>query len=247
MSRANVRREIELTLSLLDTPYIDIFTPTRADPATPMRETIDEIAKLVTEGKVKHIGLSEVTPANIREAASVSRIACLQTEYGPMERSAETDGTFDACRDNGIVVLAYGVIQHGFLSDKGLSPWEHFRDAAARTFYPRFHKENYEHNQQYLRLMSKFIDERGLDISIGQLAVAYIMRRSSAATQGKLPAMVPLIGMRSLQSVHDNLHIADVAANKLTDDDVRALQQMVDSFQIRGERYPPHVMKSIKG
>ena len=249
LSRKNVRAEIDKTLSVLNLPYVDIFVPARVDHATPIEETMAELKALVQEGKVKSVGLSEASAHSIRRASRVHPVACLQTEYGPMERDAESNGIFDACRENDVTVLAYGVVQHGFISSRGLGPWESFRDDASRKFYPRFHKENYEHNQKFLHLLQAFIERKRLPVTISQLAVASVMQRGyRAQKQGKekadTPVVVPLLGMRSLASLEDNAKAADFAAN-MSQPDVEELETVIRGFEIRGNRYPPQVMTSV--
>lgn len=244
VSRKDVRQEIETTLSVLGVDYVDIFVPARVTLETPIEETISELGSLVQEGKIKAIGLSEASAASIARASAVHPIACLQTEYGPMETDIERNGILEACQKHNVLVLAYGVLQHGFLSAKGLSPWNEFRDLTSRTFYPRFHRENYEHNQGLLRQLQAFIVERGLDISISALAVAWVIRRGLLNQADSKAAIMPLIGMRSNDSLTDNLKAVKFALD-MSQQDAEALESMLRSFEIRGERYPPHVMKGV--
>lgn len=244
VGRKDVRREIETTLAVLGVEYVDIFVPARVTPETPIEETVDELKALVQEGKIRAIGLSEASAASIARASAVHPIACLQTEFGPMETSIEQNGILEACRKNNVLVLAYGVVQHGFLSDKGLSPWDEFRDAASRAFYPRFHKENYEHNQGLLRQLQRFIEQRQLNISISALAVAWVMRRGGYATETDARIM-PLLGMRTTRSLEDNIKAAKFAS-LMSQHDADALERTLRAFEIRGQRYPPHVMKGVE-
>ena len=108
VGRKDVRREIETTLAVLGVEYVDIFVPARVTPETPIEETVDELKALVQEGKIRAIGLSEASAASIARASAVHPIACLQTEFGPMETSIEQNGILEACRKNNVLVLAYG-------------------------------------------------------------------------------------------------------------------------------------------
>src|SRR5204863_4530871 len=120
-SPANIRTAVEGSLKRLGTDYIDLYYQHRVDPNTPIEETIGTLAKLVAEGKVRYIGLSEASPATIRRAHAVHPIGALQTEYSLWTRDPEAE-LLPLLRELGIGFVAYSPLGHGFLTGEIRSP-----------------------------------------------------------------------------------------------------------------------------
>src|SRR5690349_11701556 len=143
-SPANVRAAVEGSLKRLGTDHIDLYYQHRVDPKTPIEDTVGALAKLVTEGKVRHIGLSEAGSATIRRAHAVHPVAALQTEYSLWTRDVETE-LLPLLRKLGIGFVPYSPLGHGFLTGEIRSP-EQLADSDWRRTNPRFTGENLRSN-----------------------------------------------------------------------------------------------------
>ena len=143
-SAANVRASVESSLKRLDIDCIDLYYQHRMDPNTPIEETVGELAKLVTEGKIKHIGLSEAAPARLRDAAAVHPIAALQSEYSLWERDVEDD-ILPTCRALGIGFVPYSPLGRGFLAGQ-IKRYDDIPENDWRRNDPRWSAENFAKN-----------------------------------------------------------------------------------------------------
>src|SRR5436190_18099082 len=135
-SPANLRTAVEGSLKRLGTDRIDLYYQRRVDPETPIEDTVGAVAELVTEGKIRSIGLSEAGPATIRRAHAVHPIAALQTEYSLWARDPEAE-LLPLLRDLGIGFVPYSPLGHGFLTGELRSP-EQLSDDDWRKTNPRF-------------------------------------------------------------------------------------------------------------
>src|SRR5881394_990296 len=140
-----VRRACEASLQRLGTDHIDLYYQHRVDPNTPIEDTVGALAELVSEGKVRYIGLSEASAATLRRAVKVHPIAALQTEYSLWTRDPEAE-ILPTCRELGIGFVPYSPLGRGFLSGRFSSP-EELDEGDFRRFGPRFTGENLEHNR----------------------------------------------------------------------------------------------------
>src|SRR3984957_709867 len=143
-SPANVRAAVEGSLKRLGTDHIDLYYQHRVDPKTPIEETVGALAKLVAEGKVRYIGLSEAAPTTIRRAHGVHPVAALQTEYSLWTRDPEAE-LLPLLRELGIGFVPYSPLGHGFLTGDITSP-DQLSDDDWRKTNPRFTGENFERN-----------------------------------------------------------------------------------------------------
>src|SRR5271154_6249842 len=144
-----VRRACEASLRRLGVASIDLYYQHRVDPATPIEETVGAMAQLVTEGKIRHIGLSEASPQTLRRAVKIHPITALQTEYSLWSREPE-DELLATCRELGVGFVAYSPLGRGFLSGH----FKLFEDSPAddyRRFSPRFQGENFQKNLDLVR------------------------------------------------------------------------------------------------
>src|ERR1700723_3489133 len=140
----NVRAAIEGSLNRLDTDHIDLYYQHRVDPNTPIEETVGALAELITEGKIRHIGLSEAGPGTIRRAHSVHPITALQSEYSLWTRDPEAV-VLPLLRELGIGFVAYSPLGRGFLTGE-IRSTEDFADTDSRKTNPRFMGENFQRN-----------------------------------------------------------------------------------------------------
>jgi pyridoxine 4-dehydrogenase len=218
-----VKNFLAYTLQRLGTDYVDIYRPSRVDPAVPIEDTVGAIADMVRAGYVRHIGLSEAAASTIRRAQAVHPICDLQIEYSLLSRGIEAD-ILPTCRELGVGVTAYGVLSRGLLSGR----WSRERSAASRDFRaqsPRFQGENVERNLALVEALREVANDKGA--TVAQLAVAWALSRG--------PDIVPLIGARRRDQLADGLA---ALALDLSPDDFARIERAVPSGAAAGERYP---------
>ncbi len=191
-SPANIRTAIEGSLKRLGTDHIDLYYQHRVDPKTPIEETVGALAKLVTEGKVRHIGLSEAGPATIRRAHAVHPIATLQTEYSLWTRDPEVD-LLPLLRELGIGFVPYSPLGHGFLTGKIRSPTE-LADDDWRKTNPRFTGENFQRNLRIVDEVEAVATEAGA--TPAQIALAWLLAQGDD--------IAPIPGTKRVARVEEN-------------------------------------------
>ena len=166
-----IRRSCEGSLKRLGVATIDLYYQHRVDPATQIEETVDAMAQLVREGKIRHIGLSEASPRTLRRAAKIHPIAALQTEYSLWSREPE-DELLATCRELGVGFVAYSPLGRGFLTGQ----FTRFEDLPAddyRRSSPRFQGENFQKNLDLVHRIEEIAKEKGCKSS--QLALAWVL------------------------------------------------------------------------
>jgi aryl-alcohol dehydrogenase-like predicted oxidoreductase len=191
-SPANVRTAVEGSLKRLGTDHIDLYYQHRVDPKTPIEETVGELAKLIAEGKVRHIGLSEAGPATIRRAHAVHPLAALQTEYSLWTRDPEAH-LLPLLRELGIGFVPYSPLGHGFLTGKLRSP-DQLSDADWRKTNPRFTADNFQRNLRIVDEVEAIAAEAGA--TPAQIALAWLL------AQG--PGIAPIPGTKRVARVDEN-------------------------------------------
>ncbi len=220
---AAVKTALAYTLRRLGTDYVDIYRPSRLDPATPIEETVGAIAELVRAGYVRYIGLSEVGARTIRRAATVHPIVDLQIEYALVTRGIERE-ILPACRELGIGITAYGVLSRGLISGH----WTAERSQNERGFRahaPRFSGQNLERNLALVEGLREIATAKG--IGVAQLAIAWVLSRGTD--------IVPLAGARSRDRLSEALGALEV---RLDEQDLRAIERVVPAEGAAGGRYP---------
>lgn len=224
-----VKQACDASLRRLGIDVIDLYQCHRVDPDTPVEETVGAMAELVEEGKVRFIGLSEVSEGDLRRAAAAAPIATLQTEYSLFERHLE-DGVLDACEELGIGLLAYAPLGRGMLTGRLRAPGD-LVDSDSRHDWPRFQEGNIERNVELVDRIGEIATEKGA--TPGQLALAWLLV--------KRPWIAPIPGTKRVAYVEEN---AAAAAIELTPDDVERLEAAVPRDAVSGERYPEGRMPS---
>ncbi|WP_069172660.1 aldo/keto reductase [Streptomyces griseus] len=223
---AYIREAVEASLRRLDTDVIDLYYMHRHDPRVPLAESVGAMAELVAQGKVKHLGLSEVTGAELREAHAVHPIAALQSEWSLFSRDVERTAV-PAAAELGVALVPYSPLGRGFLTGA-------FQDAATdlaeddfRRHQPRFTGENARTNAVLLEHIRTIAAAHGA--SAAQVALAWVQQR--AQVHGL--TVVPIPGTRKRARVLEN-----VAATRLTltDDELAQLEPIAG--RVAGDRYP---------
>jgi aryl-alcohol dehydrogenase-like predicted oxidoreductase len=219
-----VRACCEASLKRLGVEVIDLYYQHRVDLETPIEETVGAMARLVREGKVRYLGLSEASPATLRRAHAVHPIAALQTEYSLWTRDPE-DEVRKTTRELGIAFVAYSPLGRGFLTGQ----FKKFEDLAAddyRRFSPRFQGENFQKN---LDLVA-----REKHCTPGQLALAWLL------AQGE--DIIPIPGTKRRKYLEENIAALQV---KLTTEDLRRIEEVAPKGAAAGMRYPEAMMTLV--
>jgi aryl-alcohol dehydrogenase-like predicted oxidoreductase len=225
-----VRESCEASLKRLGVDVIDLYYQHRVDPKMPIEETVGAMAELVRTGKVRYLGLSEASPATIRRAAKVHRIAALQTEYSLWSRAPETE-ILPTVRELGIGFVAYSPLGRGFLTGQ----FKTFDDLPAddyRRNAPRFQGENFQKNLDLVKKIEQLAAAKGCTPS--QLALAWVL------SQGE--DTVPIPGTKRVAYLDDNLGAVNV---RLTAAERTQIDAILPAGAASGERYNAQAMQMI--
>jgi aryl-alcohol dehydrogenase-like predicted oxidoreductase len=221
-SPANVRRAIEGSLKRLNTDHVDLYYLHRVDPDTPIEETVGAMAELVTEGKVRFLGLSEAAPATLRKAHATHPITALQTEYSLWSREPE-DELLATCDELGIGFVPYSPLGRGFLSGEIRSVDDLAPDDFRRS-NPRFMGENFQKNIDLVHAVTAIAADKG--VTAAQLALAWVL------AQGE--TLVPIPGTRRLRTLEENVAATDIV---LSAEDLARIEAVFPKNAAVGERY----------
>jgi aryl-alcohol dehydrogenase-like predicted oxidoreductase len=192
-SPEHVRRACEASLRRLGTDWIDLYQLHRVDPAVPIEETVGAMHALVVEGKVRHLGLSEITADQLRRAVATAPIASVQSEYSLLERSVETD-VLPECERLGVGFLAFSPLMRGLIARRFTSLDElDETDTRRAGRYPRLHGDALDANRRLARVVWELADARGAPPS--QIALAWLIDRR----------VVPIPGAKTLEHVEQNV------------------------------------------
>jgi aryl-alcohol dehydrogenase-like predicted oxidoreductase len=225
-----VRQACEASLKRLQVETIDLYYQHRVDPATPIEDTVGAMSRLVEEGKVRHLGLSEAASGTIRRAYRVHPISALQTEYSLWTRDPEEE-ILSICRELGIAFVAYSPLGRGFLTGQIKSVEVLASDDWRRT-NPRFQGENFTKNLELLRRVEQVAATKGVKPS--QLALAWLL------AQGE--DIVPIPGTRRRRYLEENLAAIEIA---LSQEDLTKLDQAAPKGVTAGDRYPEVAMRAV--
>ena len=225
-----VRASVEGSLKRLGIDTIDLYYQHRVDTNTSIEDTVGEMAKLVHEGKIKYIGLSEAGPETLRRACAVHPISALQTEYSLWSREPE-DEIIPTCRSLGIGFVPYSPLGRGFLTGAYKSI-EDFRSDDFRRSSPRFQGANFEKNLELVRHIQALAAEKGCTPS--QLALAWVMAQGND--------MVPIPGTKRREFLEENIGAINVT---LTRQDLARIDEIAPKGAAAGERYGAEAMKVL--
>ncbi len=225
-----VRQAAEGSLRRLGVDTIDLYYQHRVDPTVPIEETVGAMARLVEEGKVRYIGLSEAGAETIRRAHREHPVSALQSEYSLWSRDIE-DEVIPAIRELGIGLVAYSPLGRGFLTGRFTSP-DDFEADDFRRHSPRFQGENFAKNLELVRHVEELARRKGCTAS--QLALAWTLARGED--------IVPIPGTKRRKYLEENLGALEV---ELTADDLERIEEIAPVGAAAGLRYPEAAMKSI--
>ena len=230
-SPANVRSSCEKSLTRLGVEKIDLYYLHRVDPATPIEDTVGEMAKLVQEGKIGAVGLSEASAKTIARANAVHPIAALQTEYSIFSRDIDKD-ILPTCVDLGISLVAYSPLGRGMLTGRYTSTND--RPSSETDFraqmQPRFQPGNIESNLKLVEAVKEIAAQKGCVAA--QVALAWVLDRGDH--------VVAIPGTTKLTNLQTNLGALEC---RLTEENRARLNKLAD--QVLGERYSPEGMAAV--
>jgi aryl-alcohol dehydrogenase-like predicted oxidoreductase len=224
-----VKTACEDSLRRLGTEVIDLYYLHRRDERVPIEETVGAMAELVREGKVRYLGLSEVSAATLRRASAVHPIAALQSEYSLFTRTPEKT-VLPACRELGTMLVAFSPLGRGLLTGKVKSR-EQLSEGDYRKEMPRFAEENLQKNLALVEALEAMAAAR--NASAAQIALAWLL------AQGK--DILPIPGMKRQAHLQDNLGALQV---QLTPDELAQLATI--SAAVHGQRHNSHNLKFIE-
>ncbi|MGW0856107.1 aldo/keto reductase [Streptomyces sp. NPDC002690] len=228
-----VKAACEASLKRLGTDRIDLYYYHRLDPTVPVEETVGAMAGLVAEGKVRAIGLSEVTPEVLRRAHAVHPVAALQSEYSLWERGVESE-VLPECRRLGIGFVAYSPLGRGMLTGS-LDRGAEFASDDFRSTIPKFQGENFARNRRLVDGLERFAT--GTGATPAQIALAWLLARHHD--------VVAIPGSTRPANVRANLAATAV---RLSADDVAELDDLFDPARVSGGRYGDlHTVPRVTG
>jgi aryl-alcohol dehydrogenase-like predicted oxidoreductase len=225
-----VRSACDASLKRLGIDAIDLYYQHRVDPKTPIEDTVDAMAQLVKQGKVRYLGLSEAGDATIRRAHKVHPISALQSEYSLWTRDPE-DGILATCRELGIGFVAYSPLGRGFLTGQ-IRKFDDLAPGDFRRSSPRFQGSNFDKNLQLLARIGEIAREK--NCTAGQLALAWVMARGKD--------IVPIPGTKRRIYLEENVGALAVT---LSPADLTRIDEVAPKGAAAGPRYPEALMSSL--
>lgn len=222
----------EASLRRLNTDVIDLYYLHRKDPDVPLEETVGAMSDLVKQGKVKTIGLSEVSASSLRKAHSIHPITALQTEYSLWSREPENE-LLNTCKELGIAFVAYSPLGRGFLTGQ-IKKYEDFSANDVRRNWPRFQGENFQKNIDLVRQIETLAKKKGCTAS--QLALAWVIAQGDH--------IFPIPGTKRIQYLEENASALHV---DLTNDEIAEINTVMPMGAAAGTRYPEVAMKILNG
>jgi aryl-alcohol dehydrogenase-like predicted oxidoreductase len=217
-----LRRTCDESLRRLKTDFVDLYYLHRWDRRVPIEDSIGALGELVAEGKVRALGLSEVSAATLRRAHAIHPIAALQSEYSLCTRNPEF-GALQACRELGVAFVAFSPLSRGFLAGAVTTP-DDLRPPDIRYSMPRFREENLRANLGLIFALDAIAEEHGL--SSAQLALAWVLSRGDDVT--------PIPGTTRLDHLEANLRASEI---KLDASVLCQLERIINPKTVRGSRY----------
>jgi len=225
-----IRKSCEGSLRRLGVDHIDLYYQHRVDSDTPIEETVNAMAQLVKEGKIRYVGLSEASPETLRRAMKVHPITALQTEYSLWSRDPE-DEILTTCRELGIGFVAYSPLGRGFLTGQFRS-FDDLRADDYRRNTPRFQGENFQKNLDLVHRVEEIAKEKRC--TPAQLALAWVLAQGDA--------IVPIPGTKRRKYLDENVDALNV---HLTPKDLSRIDEVFPPDIASGPRYPENMMSLV--
>ncbi|GAA6156160.1 aldo/keto reductase [Pyruvatibacter sp. HU-CL02332] len=227
---AYVKQACEASLTRLGLDHIDLYYMHRLDPDVPIEDTVGAMSELVSEGKVKHLGLCEISSKTIRRAHAVHPISAVQSEYSLWTRDVE-EHVLPVCAELGIGFVPFSPLGRGFLT--GALSKDDLGKGDMRNMLPRFSDDNFDKNRALVSAVEALAADKG--VKAGQIALAWVMSQSDG--------IVPIPGTKRRKYLEEN---AAADAVDLTTDDMAKLDAIFGGDAVTGERYPQAIMDTVE-
>ncbi|MBB3315720.1 aryl-alcohol dehydrogenase-like predicted oxidoreductase [Rhizobium sp. BK181] len=227
---AHIREVADAALKRLNTDVIDLFYQHRVDPDVPIEDVAGTVKDLISEGKVKHFGLSEAGARTIRRAHAVQPVAALQSEYSLWWREPEQD-ILPTLEELGIGFVPFSPLGKGFLTG-AINEATTFDSKDFRNVVPRFSAEARKANQALVDRLGEIARDKGA--TSAQIALAWLLARK--------PWIVPIPGTTKMHRLEENI---GAAAVQLTGDDLAAIETALADIKVEGDRYPAHLQARV--
>jgi len=225
-----VKEACDNSLQRLKTDYIDIYSQHRVDPDVPIEDTVGAMARLIEEGKVRYVGLSEAAPETIRRAHQETAITCVETEYSLWTREVE-EQILPTCKELGISLMPYAPLGRGFLTGT-IKSTSDLIEGDRRRDHPRFGEANIKKNKIKVEIIEKVAEKSGFKPA--QIALAWVLTRDDL--------IVPIPGTKHRKYVDENIRAVDII---LTDEQIKTLENAFPIGETSGERYPLGQMSKL--
>jgi len=225
-----VRASCEASLRRLNVDTIDLYYQHRVDPNTPIEDTVGEMARLLEEGKVRYLGLSEAAIETIRRAHKTHPIAALQTEYSLWSRDPE-DGLLDVCRELGIGFVAYSPLGRGFLTGQ-IKSFDDLAPDDYRRNSPRLQSENFDKNLELVSRIEESAATKGC--TPAQLALAWVLAQDDT--------IVPIPGTKRRKYLEENVA---AFAIEMAPEELARINEVAPKGVAVGTRYPEASMATV--
>jgi aryl-alcohol dehydrogenase-like predicted oxidoreductase len=229
------KEALEKSLKRLGLPYVDLYYCHRVDGKTPIEQTVRAMAELKAQGKIKYLGLSEVSAETVRRACAVTHIDAVQVEYSPwfLDIEKSTTDLLKTCRSLGVAIVAYSPIGRGMLSGT-IQSLDDLEENDSRRFSPRFQPENFSQNLVLVNEIVAIAKRKG--VTATQLTLAWLMAQGDD--------IIPIPGTTKIERLKENLGALDV---KLSKDEIQEMRRLVDVAEIHGNRYAEAHLKYVFG
>ena len=225
-----IRAVAEASLKRLKVDAIDLFYQHRVDPNVPMEEVAGTVKDLISEGKVKHFGMSEAGAASIRQAHAVQPVTALQSEYSLWWREPEKE-ILPTLEELGIGFVPFSPLGKGFLTG-AISDKTEFDKTDFRNTVPRFSEDARKANQNLVDALGKIADQK--KATKAQIALAWLLAQK--------PWIVPIPGTTKLHRLQENLGSASV---ELTPEDLASIHDAISAIEVQGDKYPAKLQALI--
>ena len=226
-----IRQSCDASLKRLGIDCIDLYYIHRLNKEQPLDETINALAELVKSGKIRHIGLSEVSAETIIKAHNIFPITAIQSEYSLWTRDVEHNGILSTCRNLGIGFVPYSPLGRGFLTGT-IKSIDNLDTNDFRKASPRFQKDNIEKNLEAVRTIENIAENKGCTTS--QIALSWVLSQGND--------IIPIPGTKRIKYLEQNVESVDI---KLSDNELKLLDTSFTSDNITGSRYSESAMKAL--
>ena len=228
-SPAYMKSAVEASLRRLKIETIDLYYAHRIDPKVPVEEMVGAMSKLVNEGKVRYIGLSEASAASVKKANAVHPVSALQSEYSILTRDVETE-MLQLCREMKITFVPFSPLSRGLFSNT--LDREKFDDDDFRKLLPRFSGDYWKNNRELAKAFADLAS--GKNCTPAQLALAWILSQGNH--------IIPIPGTRHRKYLEENAGAVDV---NLTPADMKDIETLITRFPDIGSRYSENFAKHV--